>query len=475
MSLITTAIEDPSNPSIPTLPLRYATPPSLTTLLFDLTEAVTDRASLHPTIESSLSLRRSSLASRRSVPPNSLLSTICLLSTLSLRLARFCLRPEPGYTRSSVRRSGIREALSPKPSPYPKSGIVASSIKPGSNAEQVQNGRMHQKEANSLHQDPQYEKQELKTALLLMSNGSSMHWVIKMVMKMDAAEPFNVPVDPVALAIPLWLIRRVKVVESTMKTVRVAAKLRILRVRVRVAAKSEKDLGRKDKDSKEKERVLEKKIHETEVTVDGEERQGKRGRENTGKEYLPDGRFIVSADRDFKIRVTVFPKKPLDGAHEIQSFCLGHTNPMRTFTLSNLGMFGVDRFDAILPLGQGAIMAARASKPTAIIGEILPSKACEENKKFPGNKLFKACEFTTYSRPLQSYFAAAVASWDADFYVKVDDDVHVNIATLGETLARYKKKPRVHIGCMKSGPVLAQKGVRYHELESWKFGEVGNS
>jgi hypothetical protein len=25
------------------------------------------------------------------------------------------------------------------------------------------------------------------------------------------------------------------------------------------------------------------------------------------------------------------------------------------------------------------------------------------------------------------YFATAVALWDADFYVKVDDDVHVNI------------------------------------------------
>lgn len=35
-----------------------------------------------------------------------------------------------------------------------------------------------------------------------------------------------------------------------------------------------------------------------------------------------------------------------------------------TFTLSNLGMFGVDRFDAILPPGQGAIMAVGASKPT---------------------------------------------------------------------------------------------------------------
>ncbi|KAF9622607.1 hypothetical protein IFM89_032506 [Coptis chinensis] len=45
----------------------------------------------------------------------------------------------------------------------------------------------------------------------------------------------------------------------------------------------------------------------------------------TSLEFSPDGRFIVSADRDFKIRVTVFPKRPLSGAHEIQSFCLGHT------------------------------------------------------------------------------------------------------------------------------------------------------
>ncbi len=37
-----------------------------------------------------------------------------------------------------------------------------------------------------------------------------------------------------------------------------------------------------------------------------------------------------------------------------------------TFTLSNLGMFGVDKFDAILPPGQGSILAIGASRPQVI-------------------------------------------------------------------------------------------------------------
>lgn len=96
----------------------------------------------------------------------------------------------------------------------------------------------------------------------------------------------------------------------------------------------------------------------------------------------------------------------------------------------------------------------------------------------------------------KAYFVAAVSMWDAEYYIKVDDDVHVNIgvqtlpsdpmvfalkcsplvsfhlqisasskltrfcyaaATLGNTLARHRSKPRVYVGCMKSGPVLAQK------------------
>ena len=40
-----------------------------------------------------------------------------------------------------------------------------------------------------------------------------------------------------------------------------------------------------------------------------------------------------------------------------------------TFTLSNLGMFGVDRFDAILPPGTGAILAVAASRKSVVAGK----------------------------------------------------------------------------------------------------------
>ncbi|KAK4744466.1 hypothetical protein SAY87_010778 [Trapa incisa] len=103
-------------------------------------------------------------------------------------------------------------------------------------------------------------------------------------------------------------------------------------------------------------------------------------------------------------------------------------------------------------------------------------KAIEAEDKRHGDflRLEHTEGYLELSAKTKTYFATAVSLWDADFYVKVDDDVHVNIAALGSTLAQHRSTPRVYIGCMKSGPVLAQKGVRYHEPEYWKFGEVGN-
>lgn len=70
-------------------------------------------------------------------------------------------------------------------------GFSSSSLSPCNNAGLVQGERTNQKES-ALCQDSQYNKQELDAALE----------VIKKVMKMDAAEPFNAPVNPIALGIP---------------------------------------------------------------------------------------------------------------------------------------------------------------------------------------------------------------------------------------------------------------------------------
>ncbi|ONK65516.1 uncharacterized protein A4U43_C07F37910 [Asparagus officinalis] len=52
------------------------------------------------------------------------------------------------------------------------------------------------------------------------------------------------------------------------------------------------------------------------------------------------------------------------------------------------------------------------------------------------------------------YFATAVSMWDAEFYIKVDDDVHVNIATLGTTLARHRWMHEVwSCSCSKGGKI----------------------
>ncbi|KAE8678406.1 putative beta-1,3-galactosyltransferase 3 [Hibiscus syriacus] len=95
---------------------------------------------------------------------------------------------------------------------------------------------------------------------------------------------------------------------------------------------------------------------------------------------------------------------------------------------------------------------------SAMTGGILDRAIEAENQKHGDFLRLDHVEgYLELSAKTKIYFATAVALWDADFFVKVDDDVHVNIATLCETLVRHRKKPRVYIGCMKSGPVLSKK------------------
>ncbi|XP_010534019.1 PREDICTED: probable beta-1,3-galactosyltransferase 1 [Tarenaya hassleriana] len=112
---------------------------------------------------------------------------------------------------------------------------------------------------------------------------------------------------------------------------------------------------------------------------------------------------------------------------------------------------------------------------STLFGGIL-DKAIEAEEKMHGDflRLEHTEGYMELSAKTKVFFSTAVSLWDAEFYVKVDDDIHVNLATLATILSTHRNKSRVYVGCMKSGPVLSQKGVKYHEPEYWKFGEVGN-
>ncbi|RDX84505.1 putative beta-1,3-galactosyltransferase 8, partial [Mucuna pruriens] len=112
-----------------------------------------------------------------------------------------------------------------------------------------------------------------------------------------------------------------------------------------------------------------------------------------------------------------------------------------------------------------------STTPGGILDKAIDAEETEHKDFLRLNHVEGYHELSTKTR---LYFSTVISIWDADFYVKVDDDVHLNLGMLVNTLAKYRSRPRIYIGCMKSGPVLYQKGVKYHEAEHWKFGEEGN-
>ncbi|XP_057990198.1 uncharacterized protein LOC110670990 [Hevea brasiliensis] len=101
---------------------------------------------------------------------------------------------DTGNSLSEI-KTGVPGNVSTKPGSIKiKSSKVLGglSVQKSGSTVMVHDESLQQKEPETPHQESQYNKQELDSALL----------VIKKVMKMDAAEPFNVPVNPEALGIP---------------------------------------------------------------------------------------------------------------------------------------------------------------------------------------------------------------------------------------------------------------------------------
>lgn len=69
------------------------------------------------------------------------------------------------------------------------------------------------------------------------------------------------------------------------------------------------------------------------------------------------------------------------------------------------------------------------------------------------------------------FFSYAADAWDAEFYIKANDDVYIDIGALAIILSNHLMEPRVYIGCMRSGEVFSEPSHKWYEPEWWKFGD----
>ncbi|XP_022132214.1 hydroxyproline O-galactosyltransferase HPGT3-like [Momordica charantia] len=76
-----------------------------------------------------------------------------------------------------------------------------------------------------------------------------------------------------------------------------------------------------------------------------------------------------------------------------------------------------------------------------------------------------------FPKKAKFFFSTAVQNWDAEFYVKVDDNIDLDLEGLIGLLERRRGQDGTYIGCMKSGDVIADEGKQWYEPEWWKFGD----
>ncbi|XP_031484421.1 hydroxyproline O-galactosyltransferase HPGT3 [Nymphaea colorata] len=69
------------------------------------------------------------------------------------------------------------------------------------------------------------------------------------------------------------------------------------------------------------------------------------------------------------------------------------------------------------------------------------------------------------------FFSSAVEMWDADFYVKLDENVNIDLDGLIGILQSHRGQDGAYVGCMKSGPVVSEEGKPWYEPNWWKFGD----
>jgi hypothetical protein len=106
-------------------------------------------------------------------------------------------------------------------------------------------------------------------------------------------------------------------------------------------------------------------------------------------------------------------------------------------------------------------------------GDSLDRKIDEENRATKDFLILENHEEAQEELPkkVKFFYSAAVQNWDAEFYVKVDDNVDLDLEGMIALLESRRSQDGAYIGCMKSGDVITEEFV-YSQLSSVHIIEI---
>ncbi|CAL9109405.1 unnamed protein product, partial [Musa acuminata var. zebrina] len=132
------------------------------------------------------------------------------------------------------------------------------------------------------------------------------------------------------------------------------------------------------------------------------------------------------------------------------------------------------RGDALRKLEEKGVVIRFVIGRSANRGDSLDRNIDDENRQTKDFLILESHEEAAEELPRKAkfFFSSAVESWDAEFYVKVDDNINLDLDGLIEILEKRRGGHGLYMGCMKSGGVISEEGRQWYEPEWWKFGEA---
>ncbi|KAL5783081.1 hypothetical protein ACOSP7_008110 [Xanthoceras sorbifolium] len=129
--------------------------------------------------------------------------------------------------------------------------------------------------------------------------------------------------------------------------------------------------------------------------------------------------------------------------------------------------------DALRKLEERGVVIRFVIGRSANRGDSLDRNIDEENRMTKDFLILEGHEEAQEELPkkVKLFFSTAVQMWDAEFYVKIDDNIDLDLEALIGLLDRSRGQDSAYIGCMKSGEVVTEEGKPWYEPEWWKFGD----